>query len=164
MTISCQQKNDTTPPQSTVSHKSLAIIPQIIKTSITPGKPNADTEQIILIRKENGCALSVKRINSTNEVFADFNKDIDCVLMDAVWQKLVDRDILDFNITPLDIETFDYGERVIYLEWTHKGSVEPESKLMSWIGPIQDEASLDFIFDDMYKLYDKSEFELFYYN
>jgi len=143
--------------------KSSVTIPQQIKLSITPGKPNADTEQITYQREANGCVLVVNRLNASDELVASFSKKDDCVLLDKLWQKLSENGVLDFQAESLDAEVFDYGAKLIFLQWQVQGESELLSKTLSWIGPIERESELNFLFDELGEQFVESEFELYYF-
>ena len=138
-------------------------IPMLVSASITPGKPNADTEQIMLKRNNDHCVLIAVRSNPNRETIGQFNTNVNCAVLNGLWRKVLDKKLLSFNLQILEKEVFDFGVKSIQLEWSDK-EFKTDSKTLSWTSPIVDEADLEFVFEELAILVNAKAFELFYFN
>lgn len=137
-------------------------VPILVLASITPGKPNADTEQIMLKRNNDHCVLIAVRSNPNRETIDQFKTSVNCAVLSHLWRKVLDKKLLSFNLQILEKEVFDFGVKSIRLEWSDK-EFKTDSKTLSWTSPIVDEADLEFVFDELAVLVNTKKLELFYF-
>ncbi len=123
-------------------------IGRMIRIEITPGKPNSPTEIVAISRAVDGCTVTVERRHQANDgtraavvedqqVTLDETTQHEC---DAVFEQADSADLLSFVAVEED-EIVDDGASY-EVEISQGSGADSATNLLSWNGPITDEASV----------------------
>ena len=133
-------------------------LPEIasVALAVTPGKPNAPTETVTLSRRGSDVHLRVERTNG-ERVIASATAALPLRDFETVWRLVQQRDLTTFVPETVDRAVYDFGERVLRIEWQVERAVSDHAARttdhrVAWTAPLASPRRIEALFHALEQL------------